>query len=182
MTATTAPTTTAPTDRKLRTLHLARFVFAIAWALVLALVPVRSGAPLTVLLVLYPLVDAVAVLIGLRSATPRQRPGLLVNVVISIFAAVALGAASTGSVATVLTVWGGWAAISGLTQLLAALDRSAGRSRWPLVISGGLSVLVGIGFVLQGVRGGTALTSIAGYAVAGGVFFLLSALLAGRRR
>ena len=48
-----------------------------------------------------------------------------------------------------------------------------------MILSGGISVLAGAGFVASS-RAGTSVTGIAGYAVLGGVFFLVSALRLGR--
>lgn len=178
-TMTTVEPPSAPTlARTLHRLYLARFGFAVAWALLLALVAPLSPTVLTALLVIYPLVDAGAVLVELRTsgAAPRSRPSALANVVLSTLAAAALGWASTVSVGAVLVTWGVWAVVSGATQLLTSLARRRMGGQWPLVASGGLSVLVGFAFLAQGLQGATSVTSVGGYAVAGGVFFLLSAL------
>ncbi len=178
-TGTTTVDPTVPTlARTLHRLYLARFGFAVAWAVLLVVVSPLSAAVLTVLLVLYPLVDAASVLVELRApgSASRSRASALANVVLSTLAAVALGVASTVSVGAVLVTWGVWAVVSGATQLLTGLARRRMGGQWPLVASGGLSVLVGFAFLTQGLQDATDVAGIGGYAVAGGVFFLVSAI------
>jgi hypothetical protein len=49
-----------------------------------------------------------------------------------------------------------------------------------MILSGGISVVAGASFVLQTTKDGASLTTLAGYATLGGVFFLVSALRLGR--
>ena len=128
-TTTRVPGDSAPQSRTLR-VFLTRGVIAIAWAVVFAAVShslttgVTAGAG--VLLVLYPLIDAVASLIDARSQHGSARQLLLANAGSSIVAAVALGVAATGSVASVLAVFGVWAAVSGAAQLVVVLPAARG--------------------------------------------------------
>jgi hypothetical protein len=89
-------------------LFLTRGVVAIAWAAVFAAVSDSLTTGLTVgagiLVVLYPLIDVVASLIDARSQHGSARRLLLAGAAVSAVAAVALGAAATGSVADVLFV------------------------------------------------------------------------------
>jgi uncharacterized membrane protein HdeD (DUF308 family) len=175
-------TSTAPLAHTLRRLYFTRFGFAVIWALLLALVSPASAIVLTVLLVLYPLVDAASALVELRASgsNARSRASELANVVVSVIAAIALGWASFVSVGAVLVVWGIWAVLAGASQLLTGLSRRSLGGQWPLIFSGGLSVLVGFTFVAQGVQGAASVTSVAGYATLGGVLFLVSAIRLGR--
>jgi uncharacterized membrane protein HdeD (DUF308 family) len=61
-----------------------------------------------------------------------------------------------------------------------AVGRRRLGGQWPLVLSGGISVLAGTAFALMAGAPGAALTGVAGYATLGGVFFLVSALRLGR--
>jgi uncharacterized membrane protein HdeD (DUF308 family) len=45
-----------------------------------------------------------------------------------------------------------------------------------MILSGAISTAAGTTFILQSTRDGAGLSTLAGYAVAGGVFFLVSAL------
>jgi len=168
----------SPLARTLRPLYFARFGFALLWALLLALVSPLSPVILTVLLVLYPLVDAAAVLVEFRAsdAAPRSRASALANVVLSVIAAIALGWASFVSPGAILAVWGAWAVLAGAAQLLTGASRRRLGGQWPLIISGGVSVLAGSAFLAQGLQGAATVTSIAGYATLGGVLFLVSAI------
>jgi uncharacterized membrane protein HdeD (DUF308 family) len=157
-------------------LYAVRFVVAIAWAAVLALTAPGPGPLLAVLVVAYPLVDAAAVLVQLRAAPGTSRVPETVNLVLSVLAAIGLGVAAVSSVGAVLTVWGAWAIASGATQLATAILRRTAGGQIPLIVSGAISLLAGAGFIVQGARGGTSATGIAGYAVLGGVFFLIAGI------
>jgi len=49
-----------------------------------------------------------------------------------------------------------------------------------MIISGAVSTLAGTAFILRAARDGASLSNLAGYAVLGGIFFLVSALRLGR--
>jgi hypothetical protein len=51
--------------------------------------------------------------------------------------------------------------------------------QWPMIISGGVSVLAGASFIVAASADNPTLTNTAGYAIAGGIFFLISALRLG---
>jgi uncharacterized membrane protein HdeD (DUF308 family) len=167
-----------PLARTLRTLYFTRFGFAVVWAALIAIVAPAGGPLLTVLLVAYPLVDAAAVLIELRGsdASSRSRISEIANIAFSVIAAIALGWASVQSLSAVLAAWGAWAVVAGATQLLTGVGRRRLGGQWPLIISGGVSVLAGSAFFTQGLQGGTSVASVAGYATLGGILFLVSAI------
>jgi hypothetical protein len=50
-----------------------------------------------------------------------------------------------------------------------------------MILSGGISVVAGTSFILQASADGASLTNLAGYALLGGIFFLVSALRLGRK-
>jgi hypothetical protein len=161
----------------LRTLYFARFAFAIVWAALIILLGGVGGALVTVLLIVYPLVDAAAVLWQLRSEGRSQasRVPEWINVVVSVIAAIALGYISTVSISGVLIVWGLWAITSGAVQLIAALLRRSLGGQIPLIVSGAISVLAGGSFV-AGSAQAASVTGIGGYAILGGVLFLIAAI------
>ena len=174
--------TTTETQRAtspLRTLYLARFGFAIAWAaLLFASGTATTPNPLTaVLLVIYPLVDVAAAVIDRRSSHPTATPSTLlaVNMVLSLLAAIGLLLAVRSGTSSVLVVWGLWAITAGAVQLVVGLRRRALGGQWAMIASGGISVLAGTSFLVQS-RGAGSVTNLAGYAVLGGIFFLVSAL------
>jgi uncharacterized membrane protein HdeD (DUF308 family) len=179
-----SPIRTATTDATpvLRKLYFGRFAFAIVWAAAFGLTASPYGSAALALAVLYPVFDVVAAAIDARSAAAagRSRVALYLNIGVSAVAAVALGVVGTGDVGDVLRVWGAWAIASGAVQLAVGVQRRAQKGHYPMIFSGGISILAGSSFVISA-HDATKLTSIAGYAVLGGVFFLVSALRLGRR-
>ena len=165
----------ATTARALRTLYVTRFGFALVWAVLLATTADTLGPWAGVLLVLYPLVDVAAAVVDLRSSE-RRGPGLRVAIGLSLLAAVGLAAATTSGEAAVLRVWGAWAIAAGIVQLVVAAGRRGLGGQWPQIVSGSVSALLGVVFVVQAGGDDPSLASIAGYAVGGGVLFLVSAL------
>lgn len=175
---TTSSLGSAPTlSASLRKLYFIRFAFAIVWAALLFVVGGNGGALLTVLLVIYPLVDAAAVTWQVRSegASQASRVPELINIVVSVAAAVALGVVSTVSVPAILLVWGLWAVVAGAVQLITALLRRSLGGQVPQIISGAVSVLAGIGFAASSATAASP-TGIGGYAAFGGILFLISAI------
>ncbi|WP_327011746.1 hypothetical protein OHA72_38325 [Dactylosporangium sp. NBC_01737] len=173
MTATIAPV--------LRRLYFVRFAFAVVWAALLFLTASDIGPVSATLLVLYPLFDVAAAVIDARSSrSTRSAAGLYVNVAISLIAAAGLVVAGTSGIPAVLRVWGAWAIVAGLIQLVVGVNRRLMGGQWPMILSGGLSVLAGTSFVLQATKSDASLTNLGGYAVVGGIFFLVSALRLGR--
>jgi uncharacterized membrane protein HdeD (DUF308 family) len=166
---------------------LTRGIIAIAWAAAFAAVSHSATTAVTVgagvLLVVYPLIDAVASVIDARSQDGSSRRLLLANAAFSTVTAIALAAASTGSVSDVVTVFGVWAAASGAAQLLTALRRRALLGRqWPMLLAGGVSVLWGAAFIVSAVGGNPMLSMVAVYAATGGADFVIEAWLVARRR
>jgi uncharacterized membrane protein HdeD (DUF308 family) len=165
----------------LRRLYFVRFAFATIWAIVVVLLAWRSTVAAGLLLVAYPTFDLIAAVVDHRgSGTTRPGPLLLVNMGLSLLTAIGLGFAVASGTPAVLRVWGAWAITAGAVQLVVALLRYRLGGQWPMILSGGISVLAGISFVLQASEASASLTNVAGYAVLGGVFFLVSALRLGR--
>ncbi|WP_207770592.1 hypothetical protein [Frankia canadensis] len=52
--------------------------------------------------------------------------------------------------------------------------------QWAMIASGAISTLAGISFLLQAATSHPSLRNLAGYALLGGIFFLVSALRLGR--
>lgn len=163
----------------LRRLYGVRFGFAVIWAGALALTAADLGVVAGVLLVLYPLVDVAAAAVDVRTG-PAPARTLVLNVVISSLAALGLILAANTSIRAVLMVWGAWAILAGLVQLAVALRRRVLGGQWAMVVSGGISALAGTSFLVSANQDDPSLIPLAGYAVLGGVFFLISALRLGR--
>jgi len=165
----------------LRRLYFARFAFALVWA-ASVVATVSALSPLSVaLLVLYPVFDVAAAAVDARSAKDAKPfVGLYVNMAISLLAGVGLGFAASSGIPGILRVWGVWAIVSGLIQLAVGLVRRRLGGQWPMIISGAISTVAGASFIVQAAQPNAALTTLAGYAALGGVFFLVSAVRLGR--
>ena len=176
---TTTATAAAP---RLRRLYLARFAFAVVWAALFALTSSPFGQVALALAVIYPVFDVAAAVTDARSASAGSRStvALYLNMAISAAAAIALVVVGTGDVGHVLLVWGASAIAAGAVQLAVGIQRRAQAGHYPMIFSGALSIVAGTSFVASA-HDATSLGALAGYAVLGGVFFLVSALRLGRR-
>ncbi|MEU7821695.1 hypothetical protein [Catellatospora sp. NPDC049133] len=170
------------TAAALRRLYFARFVFAIVWAAVTFAIADGLNPLAVTLFVLYPLVDVAAAIIDARSTRATGSPALLyVNVAVSLLAAIGLAVAGTSGIPAVLRVWGAWAVVAGLVQLIVGVTRRRRMGgQWPMIISGGLSILAGGSFVAAAAAAEPALANAIGYAVPGAIFFLIAAIRLGR--
>jgi uncharacterized membrane protein HdeD (DUF308 family) len=181
----TTPTTAAESARSirgLRTLYYVRFGFAVAWAGLLA-ITASALSPVSIgLLVLYPLVDVAAAVIDFRtSGASRPRAPLYLTMTLSLITAVGLAVAVQAGIPGVLRVWGVWAITAGIVQLIIAIMRYRLGGQWAMILSGGISAVAGTTFILQAGGANASLTTLAGYATLGGVFFLISAIRLHRR-
>ena len=178
VTDTVTPAAIAPS---LRRLYFVRFGFALVWAALVAAIGPQLDALSVALFVLYPVFDVAAAVVDARSAR-GQRPfaGLYVNMAISLLAGAGLALAASSAIPGILRVWGIWAVVSGLNQLVVALARRGMGGQWPMIISGAISTVAGASFIVQAAGPHPSLTALAGYAVLGGIFFLVSAIRLGR--
>ena len=175
--STIAESSAVATATSLRNLYFVRFGFAIVWAVGMFAVGKSLGPVTIALLVLYPLFDVAAAVVDFRSSkTARPTVGLYLNMALSLLTTVGLAVAVTSGIPAVLRVWGVWAVTAGIVQLVVAIRRYRLGGQWAMILSGGISVLAGSSFYLSAGGPKAMLTSVAGYAVLGGVFFLVSAL------
>ncbi|MCG8928104.1 DUF308 domain-containing protein [Lentzea sp. CC55] len=174
-------TSTSSAASSLRRLYFARAAFALVWAVLVALTGAGLGPVVLALVVLYPLFDVAAAIVDARASRRSENVlGLYVNIAVSLLAAggVAVAGATSGTPG-ILRVWGAWAIVSGVVQLVVGVRRRRMGGQWPMILSGGLSVGAGTSFILMASQPGAALTSVAGYAAVGGIFFLVSAIRLG---
>ena len=182
--------TTADSGRRpLTKLYLTRGVLAVAWAAAFAQADKNSeldkalGATAIVLLIAYPLLDAVSSAIDHRSVPDRVTA---FNGILSTAAAIGVGiAGATNGTRATLAVFGAWAVVSGAAQFAVGLRRRGPvlGKQVPTLISGGLSFIVGIFYAAQAAGHKPSLSVLSVYATGGGVFFIVQAgLLAWRAR
>lgn len=179
--------TAAPSPSVGRRIALVRAGIAVLWAVVLVVAlgddvsRATSELPTqaALLLVGYPLIDVVASVVEAVRRTSARPAVHVVNAVVGLLAAVGLAVASLGSDAgAVLVVFGAWATLSGAIQLGLALHRRrAGSRQMFMVVSGGLSTVIGVAFAVMARQDEVDLGSLAGYAVGGAVLYVLWATL-----
>lgn len=180
MTTTTAPGIST-TAAALRRLYFVRFAFAIVWAGVTTAVADELGLLTAVLFVIYPLFDVAAAVVDARASRGTGSPALLyLNIAVSTLTAIGLAVASTSGVPAMLRVWGAWAIVAGVNQLLVGVTRRKMGGQWPMIFSGGLSVFAGASFAASASAADPALTNAVGYAIPGAIFFLIAAIRLGR--
>src|ERR1700761_8359505 len=130
----------------LRNYYAVRFAVAAAW--VAAAFTLAKGMPklAVVMLVAYPLWDALANYVDTRSngglANNRTQA---VNVGVSILAAAGVAGGATIGMNAMLGVFGLWALLAGLMQLATGVRRwKLYGAQWAMILSGAQSVLAGV--------------------------------------
>lgn len=168
----------------LRRLYFVRSGFAIVWAILVVLTGRQFGPVAAVLVVLYPLFDVASAVVDARASrstgSTSSTRGPYLTIAVSLLAALGLGIAVASGIPVVLQVWGAWAIVAGLIQLVVGINRRALGGQWSMMLSGGISVVAGTGFLLMAGAAHPSLVNVAGYATLGGIFFLVSALRLGR--
>lgn len=163
----------------LKSYYFARFAFSAIW--VASAFTVAKGAPLlaAVMLVGYPLWDALANYVDARrSGGLAHNKSQMLNFIVSVVTAGAVALALGHSNNAVLQVFGVWAALAGLFQLITAARRwNSYGAQWAMILSGAQSILAG-GFMLKMAGGAEAvgIANIAPYVAFGAFYFLVSAL------
>ena len=163
----------------LKSYYYLRFAVSAAWV-VAAFTVAKSSPPLAAaMLVAYPAWDALANYIDARRTGGLGRnKSQLFNFADSIVTAIAVAIALGHSMNAVLSVYGVWAVVSGVFQLLTAARRwKTNGAQWPMILSGAQSALAGLFFVKM--AGGTEIIGIANvapYAAFGAFYFFVSAL------
>ncbi|WP_202867777.1 hypothetical protein [Kribbella pittospori] len=175
--ATGSVTDAAGSTKTLRTLYYVRFGFALVWAILMMAVDTKINPGTVVLLLIYPLFDVAAAVIDFRSSgSTRPKAPLYLNMGLSLLTAVGLAVAAASGIPSVLRVWGVWAISAGIVQLIVAVLRYRLGGQWAMILSGGISVLAGGSFIVMAGGPNASLTTVAGYAILGGIFFLISAI------
>lgn len=162
----------------LKSYYFTRFAFSAAWVGVAVTIAESTPALAAGMLVAYPAWDAVANYVDAsRSGGLARNKSQLLNVIVSVVTAIAVAAALRDSMNAVLQVFGVWAALAGLFQLVTSVRRWSSGAQWAMILSGAQSILAG-GFMLK-MAGGPApvgIANIAPYAAFGAFYFLVSAI------
>ncbi|WP_395404405.1 DUF308 domain-containing protein [Pseudoduganella sp. UC29_106] len=162
----------------LKRYYYVRAAFSAAWVVLALSVAAHSASLAAILLVAYPLWDALANgYDGAQSGGLTKNKTQAFNVAVSVAIAVALCIALP-DMNRVLGVFGFWAILSGLLQLGTALRRwKEYGAQWAMVLSGAQSALAGGVFIFQARTPAVpSIATVAGYAGFGAFYFLVSAL------
>ena len=168
---------TIETARALRQLYFIRAAFSIVWVTLVALLANTNSMVAMALLIIYPAWDVIGTVLDMR-ANGRGSSLLpqYINAGISILTTIAVGLALRKGVPEALIVFGIWAMLTGLIQLVLGINRrKLLGGQWPMILSGGQSVLGGISFIALAHDPTMGISSLAGYSAFGAFYYLLSA-------
>ncbi|MES2057061.1 MAG: DUF308 domain-containing protein [Pseudomonadota bacterium] len=176
----TTPANNTGSNRNwLKTYYFLRFAVSAVW--VILAFTVAKSVPLlsAVMLVAYPAWDAIAnYLDASRSGGLGQNKSQMLNFIVSVVTAIAVGLALGRGMHAVLQIFGVWAALAGLFQLVTGVRRwKSYGAQWVMILSGAQSGLAAI-YMLK--KAGDAMpvsiADIAPYAAFGAFYFLVSAV------
>jgi hypothetical protein len=163
----------------LRSYYFTRFAFSAVWVAIAFTLARQAPALAAAMLVAYPAWDAVANYVDARrSGGIARNKSQMLNFVVSVVTAIAVAVALGLSNNAVLQVFGVWAALAGLFQLVTAVRRwKSYGAQWAMILSGAQSILAG-GFMLKMAAGTepVGIANVAPYAAFGAFYFLVSAV------
>lgn len=165
------------TARSLRRLYFIRAAFSVTWVILVSLFAKTSMGITSILLVIYPAWDVIGTFWDIRANqnSPSKAPQYI-NAAISVITTIAVGVTLQKGVPGTLMVFGAWAILTGLIQLVLGLQRRRLLGgQWPMILSGGQSILAGVSFILLANSPTMGITNLAGYAAFGAFYYLLSA-------
>jgi len=169
---------TFQTARSLRTLYFLRTTFSVLWIILLSVSLKTNPQAASFLFIIYPAWDVFATFLEIR-ANPRHvtKAPRYVNAVIGILTTIAVALALQKGVPEALIVFGIWAVVAGLIQLILGLRRRRQLGgQWAMILSGGQSMLAGGSFILLAHSPTMGINSLVGYSAFGAFYFLITAI------
>jgi uncharacterized membrane protein HdeD (DUF308 family) len=170
------------TASALRTLYITRVAFSVLWILLVVTVAKTNNTLANILFIIYPVWDVVATFFDIKANSPTtNKTPQYVNVGIGILTAIAVIIALQSGIPQALMVFGVWASLTGLIQLILGLRRRKHfEGQWPMIISGAQSLLAG-GFIISTAQTpNQGVASLAGYSAFGAFYFALAAFRLGK--
>ena len=168
----------------LRKLYFLRTAFSVLWAILLS-VSLKSNPEISIILfVIYPAWDVFATYLDIKANPPdTSKTPQYVNVVIGILTTIGVALALQKGVPDALIVFGIWAIVTGVIQLVLGVRRRRELGgQWPMILSGGQSVVAGSVFILMAHSPTMGINSLAGYAVFGAFYFLIAAIRLSKKK
>ena len=179
--------TTAPIEQlqaySLRNLYFTRTTVQLLWAGIVIATAASSPALAAGLLILYPLWDVACTVYDLRSSTRSGPPtAQYVNVILGSLAAIGISVTAFKSPQQDVVTFGVWAFAAGLAQLAVGNSRRKQLGgQWAMILSGIQSAAAGAAFILGGLHDKTHIKDLGGYAIFGGIYFLIAGFLMHRK-
>lgn len=170
------------TAKSLRKLYFTRVAFSILWIILVVTLGKTNNTLATILFIIYPAWDVIATFIDINAnpATSNKTPQY-VNAGISTLTAIAVILSLQKGIPEALMVFGAWAFLTGLIQLVLGLRRKKHfEGQWPMIISGGQSMLAGVFIIATAHAPNQGVFSLAGYSAFGAFYFALSAIRLGK--
>jgi uncharacterized membrane protein HdeD (DUF308 family) len=171
--------------QSLRNLYFTRTVVQLLWAGIVLATAVGNPALAAGLLIVYPLWDVACTAYDLRAAnrSASVRPtAQYVNAVMGLLAAIGIAATVFKTPQQAVVIFGVWAGAAGLAQLAVGIvRRKALGGQWAMILSGLQSTAAGVAFILGGLHNKTHIKDLGGYAIFGGVYFLIAGFLLHRK-
>ena len=166
------------TSHWLKSYYFTRAGVSVVWVAAAFTLGSRMPPVAAALLLAYPAWDALANLVDARrSGGLKQNGSQAFNVGVSAITTMAVAFALGQGMHAVLAVFGVWAILAGLFQLITGVRRWNAGGQWAMVLSGAQSVLAGAFFVKQATSAAVpGITDIAPYAAFGAFYFLASAI------
>ena len=175
---TTTFETNAPDREWLKTYYYLRFAVSAVWVAVAFTIAKTLPQLAAVMLVAYPAWDALAnYLDASRSGGLARNKSQMLNFAVSVVTAVAVTTTLPHGMHAVLQIFGIWAVLSGLFQLITGVRRwTSYGAQWAMILSGAQSGLAGA-FMLSKAAGPApvSIADIAPYAAFGAFYFFISA-------
>jgi uncharacterized membrane protein HdeD (DUF308 family) len=169
----------------LRNLYFTRTAVQLLWAGIVIATAAGNPALAAGLLVLYPLWDVACTMYDLgSSARSHSAPptAQYLNAVLGSLAAIGIFLTAFKSPQQAVVTFGAWAAAAGLAQLAVGISRRKQLGgQWAMILSGLQSTAAGVAFILGGLHDKTHIKDLGGYAIFGGVYFLIAGILMHRK-
>ena len=179
--------TTVPIEQlqahSLRNLYFTRTAVQLLWAGIVLVTAASNPALAAGLLILYPLWDVACTVYDLRSSTQSGSPSAqYLNLALGSLATIGIALTAFKSPQQAVVIFGAWAFAAGLAQLAVGISRRKQLGgQWAMILSGLQSAAAGVVFILGGLHDKTHIKDLGGYAIFGGVYFLIAGFLMQRK-
>lgn len=170
--------TAIQTARSLRKLYFARAAFSVIWVILISVFVKTNNTIAEILFIIYPAWDVFSTYLDIKANPPQlSKKPQYINAVIGIVTTIGVALALQRGVSIALMVFGAWAITTGLIQLILGLRRRKELGgQWPMIISGGQSMLAGTAFIAMAKSPSMGINSLAGYSAFGALYFLIAAI------